>query len=42
LEDRISISKPTATVRFEGIDAGEPAFSRYLDTVIGNLKLGLA
>jgi predicted GTPase len=38
LRARIRISKPTVRVRFEGRDAGEPAFSQYLDKVFAKIR----
>jgi len=38
LKTRISISRPTVRVRFEGSDAGEPAFSQYLDNIFEEIK----
>jgi predicted GTPase len=38
LRQRIRISKPTARVRFEGRDAGEPALSQYLDEIFAEIR----
>jgi len=38
LRARLRISKPTAKVRFEGRDAGEPAFSQYLNKVFVEIR----
>lgn len=38
LRARIRISKPTVRVRFGGMDAGEPAFSQYLDKVFAAIR----
>lgn len=38
LKRRIRILRPTVRVRFEGRDAGEPAFSQYLDIVFAEIK----
>jgi predicted GTPase len=38
LRARIKISKPAVRVRFEGKDAGEPAFSQYLDKVFAEIR----
>lgn len=35
---RIEILKPVVRVRFEGKDAGEPAFSQYLDKVFAEIR----
>jgi predicted GTPase len=38
LRARIRISKPIARIRFEGRDAGEPAFSQYLGKVFAEIR----
>lgn len=42
LRARIKISKPAVKVRFEGKDAGEPAFSQYLDEVFAEIRATMA
>lgn len=42
LRARIKISKPAVKVRFEGKDAGEPAFSQYLDKVFAEIRATMA
>jgi predicted GTPase len=38
LRARIRISKPIVRIRFEGRDAGEPAFSQYLDNIFAEIR----
>ena len=38
LRRRIKIAKPTAKVRFEGYDAGEPRFTSYLEEIFREIK----
>jgi predicted GTPase len=38
LRRRIQITKPTARVRFNGYDAGEPRFTSYLKEIFNNIK----
>lgn len=42
LRARIKISKPAVKVRFEGKDAGEPAFSQYWDKVFAEIRATMA
>ncbi len=40
LRKRMKLDKPTAKVRFDGKDSGEPKFSDYFDEVISKLQKG--